>query len=77
MADLAGLVLLDRDRQLDARHRVVEREAHLRLEVGAALRPAPAAAAERAGAADPAEAVRALRTQADAATAGASWACDH
>jgi hypothetical protein len=29
------------------------------------------------GAADPAEAVRALRNQAEAATAKASWACDH
>jgi len=29
------------------------------------------------GAADPAQAVRALRTQAEEATARASWACDH
>ncbi|MET7322134.1 ribulose-phosphate 3-epimerase [Streptomyces sp. NPDC005549] len=29
------------------------------------------------GASDPAEAVRALRTQADATTAKASWSCDH
>lgn len=29
------------------------------------------------GADDPAEAVRALRSRAEAATAGASWACDH
>ncbi|MYS70312.1 ribulose-phosphate 3-epimerase, partial [Streptomyces sp. SID5926] len=29
------------------------------------------------GASDPAEAVRALRTQADAATVKASWSCDH
>src|SRR5581483_11447900 len=59
-ADVAGRLRLDRHPHGDALERVVEREAHARLEVGAALRPRPrraAAAAAAEDAAQPAEQV--------------------